>query len=34
MLAELQVERDALITWLEDLEIKMDSIGHVKRKII
>jgi hypothetical protein len=30
----LQVERDALSTWLEDLEILMDSIDHVKSKLI
>jgi hypothetical protein len=30
----LQVERDALSTWLEDLEIKMDSIDHVESKFI
>jgi hypothetical protein len=30
----LQDERDALSTWLEDLEIKMDSIDHVKGKFI
>jgi hypothetical protein len=30
----LQVERDALSTWLEDLEILMDSINHVKSKLI
>jgi hypothetical protein len=30
----LQVQRDALSTWLEDLEIMMDSIDHVKGKLI
>jgi hypothetical protein len=30
----LQDERDALSTWLEDLEIMMDSIDHVKGKLI
>jgi hypothetical protein len=33
-LLSLQVERDALSTWLEDLEISMDSIDHVKSKLI
>jgi hypothetical protein len=32
--ASLQVERDALSTWLEELEIKLDSIDHVKEKLI
>jgi hypothetical protein len=30
----VQVERDALSTWLEELEIKLDSIDHVKEKLI
>jgi hypothetical protein len=33
-LLSLQVEKDALSTWLEDLEIMMDSIDHVKEKLI
>jgi hypothetical protein len=33
-LLSLQVERDALSAWLEDLEIMMDSIDRVKGKFI
>jgi hypothetical protein len=33
-LLSLQVERDALSTWLEELEIMLDSIDHVKEKLI
>jgi hypothetical protein len=33
-LLSLQVERDALSTWLEDLEIMFDSIDHMKGKLI
>jgi hypothetical protein len=33
-LLSLQVERDALSTWLEDLEILMDSIDHVKSELV
>jgi hypothetical protein len=30
----LQVKRDALSTWLEELEIMLDSIDHVKEKLV
>jgi hypothetical protein len=33
-LLSLQDEIDALSTWFEDFEIKMDSIDHVESKFI